>query len=150
MNPTALPPSHVVRETIVSILVNAALSGVVYFAFFHDSARIPIWGIGNFLFDFAPQSLMIGLMGSLVPGLLAAKSRRRDGLGTVPVIGIVWRAVGFALTAMVLGTSAAAAMLYLLGLASIAFAAGLAVKTGYGALLAASVTPVFLRTQIAR
>lgn len=59
------------RETLISIAINMPLTLVIFAAMFGFRVAPPLHGIGSFGFDFVPQSFMLALMGSLVPGLLA-------------------------------------------------------------------------------
>ena len=77
-----MPPGTLVRETAISMAINGVLSAVFYFAFFHGLAKVPVWGVGNYAFDFVPQSFMVALMGTLVPGLLTLKARAKLGLSS--------------------------------------------------------------------
>lgn len=126
----------VLRETLISMAINMAISAGFFLA---------VFGLGGTVssrllaLDCLPQSFMVGLMGALMPALMV---RRRlvqaPDPGRMPVIR---RAVGAALL-MLLSVGG--------GLAALAFAAapvltpgGLALgaKVSLGGLMAAIVTP---------
>lgn len=128
----------VVRETIVSIVINAVISAGFFFAVFGLGAPIALADFGR---DFLPQAFMISLMGSLVPGLLM---RRHSGAPAGP---IVRRALLLAVAGLVLAGGAAFAVCAALG-GAIAAVPALAVKVVYGMVLAAVVTPVAVRAAL--
>lgn len=141
----ALSNAALVRETAISVLINCVMTAAFYFLVFHGVEPVPIWGLGNFAFDFAPQTFMIALMGTLVPGLIAAHAMKPDGPTRTQ---IARRAFLFALIAVAVGILASSALLWVSGLDLMPFRAGMIIKLVYGASLAAIVTPTFLRSQL--
>ncbi|QOV93645.1 hypothetical protein [Novosphingobium sp. ES2-1] len=79
------PAAYIRRETAVSIAVNVALSAAFFIAVFGTGRDVPVWSVGGYVFDFAPQGFMIGLMATLVPACWHARPGRRArcGLWTV-------------------------------------------------------------------
>lgn len=140
---------YIAAETRVSMAINAVLSAAVFVAVFGLAAPAPVWGMGGYVTDFGPQSFMIALMATLVPGAL---TRRRLRSGAVqPLAGtsrlpasLLLRALLLGLVAAVFGTALFAGILNLVGVAAIAPVSALIAKVAYGALLAAIVTPVGL------
>ena len=142
------PASHIARESLISVAINAALSLLFFLLVFGIGKTVPVQGIGNFAFDFLPQSLMIGLMAGLVPGMLARKAivsgRIAGAGGAVPSAGsIVRRSLVSAFLAMAVG-AAIGAMLLASGLEHVGFAAALVVKVIYGGTLGSIVTRLVL------
>lgn len=134
-------------EVRVSIAVNAALSLVFFLAVFGLPHAVPIGGIGNYAFDFVPQSVMIGLMSTLVPGAI---TRHRIGIGRIDGVGesvgaLVLRSLLMAIACAVGGGLLAVALEVLCGQATLAIGPAVAGKILYGAVLAAIVTPLGLR-----
>lgn len=138
------------RETAISVVINTVLSLAFFLAIFGMADRLTLWGVGQYVFDFVPQSFAIAGMSVLVPGLL---TRRRLAAGLVePLSGppprpaqLVPRALLFALLATAAGTGLAASLAGLSGAKTIAWSTALTIKLGYGAALAAIVTPIGMR-----
>ncbi len=129
----------VMRETLISMAINAAISAGFFFAVFGLGTPIVVRAFG---IDFLPQAFMIALMGSLVPGLLV---RRRSGAATGP---IVKRALIIAIAALVVAGGGAFTVCVALGEETIAPLPGLITKILFGALLAAGVTPIAVRAAL--
>lgn len=85
-------PDILLRETLISMVINGALSLIFFLIMFDVRAVVPLNLLGP---DFLPQSFMVSLMGSLVPGLLM---RKRYGGAARPVIR---RALLFALAGLI-------------------------------------------------
>lgn len=121
------------RETLISMAINAAITAAFFFALFGLGHPIAAEAYGR---DFLPQSFMVALMGTLIPGLLL---RRVHG-GRVGAI--VMRSVLLAAFALGLGVLI---FLALRNAAPIDAAWGLALKLGYSVGLSAIVTPIAVR-----
>lgn len=65
--------AYIRKETLVSMAINGVLSAVFFLLVFGTAQTVLVWGAGNWVFDFLPQSFMITLMGTLVPGALTAR-----------------------------------------------------------------------------
>lgn len=145
---------YIRRETAVSIAINAVMSALIFWLVFYGVDPIPTWGMGNWVFDFAPQSFMIGLMSNLVPGTLAAKAirdskiARHGSVGPMPA-NLVVRAVIIAVAAALLGTAAVAVAVFASGTEAVPAVAAFALKIAYGATLALLITPIGLRWTLA-
>lgn len=145
---------HIRRETLVSVIINSTLSLLFFLLVFGMRDPVPVWGIGQWVFDFVPQGFMIALMSTLVPGALAA---RKVKAGTVQTIdhnsrlprSLVPRALVLAVASAVVGTAIIALIAWLAGLQSIPHVAALLLKVCYGALLSIIVTPPALRAALA-
>lgn len=146
--------AYIRRETIASVIINALFSAGVFVLLFHGLELVPYWGIGNYVFDFAPQSFMIALMATLVPGAIAMKRQRS---GKLPPGGpanalpgnLVVRGVVLGLASAFCGLALAGALAWLSGAATIDAGQALVLKVVYGAVLAAVVTPPSLRRALA-
>lgn len=133
------------RETVISIAINMAISAIVFCLIFRIDQAAPIRGLRGFAFDFVPQSFMISLMGSLVPGLLtAAKTKARTRRE------VVLRAFAVAVIAALAIGGPIAAILYGLGLSEIDPMIAVALKVAFGCLLALLVTPSAVRHALRR
>ena len=68
----------IVRETILSALINAAISAFMAWLLFGGSKLIER---SDVLVDFVPQTFMVALMGSLVPAAIARRKVRQATAG---------------------------------------------------------------------
>lgn len=148
------PGAYIRRETTVSIVINTVLSLAFFLAAFGLVDPVPVWGIGAYAFDFVPQSFMIALMSTLVPGLLAARRLRAGAVGRLDApsrlpAALVPRAILVAVAAVVVGAGLAALALMALGRDSVPWMPGLVAKLVFGASLAAITTPLTLRAALA-
>ncbi|HQS96083.1 MAG: hypothetical protein B7X90_02140 [Novosphingobium sp. 17-62-19] len=147
--------AHIRRETIVSTIINAAISAGFFWFVFGEHDPVAVWGVGQWVFDYLPQSFMIALMSTLVPGALTAKKLRAgtltssDQLTRLPR-SLIIRALLLALTAAVLGSSSVGAIAWMLGVESLANSTAMTLKVAYGAGLAFVITPIGLRAALAR
>jgi hypothetical protein len=140
---------HIRRETLVSVIINVALSLLFFLLVFGWQNPVSVWGVGELAFDFLPQSFMIALMGTLVPGALTAAKLRKGSLerlpGTTRLPGnLVLRALLLAALSMIAGTALTALLLRASGVEQMAWSSALAIKLVYGGLLALLVTPIGL------
>jgi hypothetical protein len=124
----------IVRETLISVVINSAISVGVCLLLFGLDRPVPASALG---WDFLPQSFMIALMGTVVPALML---RRRLGAS---VARIVMCAVAMAIGALLPG-NVASVLTHMLVEASVPARNALLIKAGYGAALAAVVTPIAL------
>ncbi len=138
---------YVTVETLISMVINTALSVGFVFLVFHGHPRISASGVHGIVPDMAPQTFMVLLMSCLVPGLL---TRRRIAGGSLSwhkaatassPSAIVLRGAILAL----LGTAVAVAMCWavlppLLPMGA-SFGSLVVAKALYGMLLAAVATP---------
>lgn len=140
---------HIRRETLVSVIINVALSFLFFLLVFGWQQPVAVWGVGKLVFDFLPQSFMIALMGTLVPGALTAAKLRKGGVERLPgksrlPASLVLRALLLAALSMIAGTALVALLLRASGVEQMAWPAALALKLVYGGLLALLVTPIGL------
>lgn len=145
--------SYIRRETMVGIVVSLVLSPTVYLAGFYGQDPVQLWGAGNWLFDFLPQSFMIALMASLAPGAITLRRIARGSVMTVAGTsmlprGLVARSLVLAVLSAAIGSGFFAAICLGFGLETLAATPALLVKTIYGGLLAAVVTPLGLRATL--
>lgn len=149
--------AYIRRETLISMVINTALSFAFFCLVFGLGRRVPVWGIGAYVFDFGPQAFMIALMATLVPGALARNALRK-GL-VAPWTGgsrlprAVSRSLGLrALLMAVLSTLIAvcliAGILLGTGWTTLTPLFALVSKLVFGALLALVVTPPGLRAAL--
>lgn len=145
--------AYVRRETLASILINTVLSLAFFLLVFGTSATVPTRGLHSLAVDFIPQSFMIALMSTLVPGALTL---RRVRAGTLPrstrpsrlPAKLVPRALLVALLAVLLGAGITGAVVWFTAPDAIAWLPALLIKLAYGGLLAAITTPPGLRAAL--
>lgn len=147
--------AYIRKETKVSMVINGVLSAVFFLLVFGQEAIIPVWGVGNWVFDFLPQSFMITLMSTLVPGALTGK-RLKAGVvqsstqsSRLPR-SLLLRALLLAVLAAAIGTLLVAAIAGLTGIHSLEWLPALVVKVIYGIFLGALVTPIGLRAALSQ
>ena len=154
MNATVAASSYLARETLVSAAINAVISVGFFLLVFRGGDPILVWGIGNYAFDFVPQSFAIGLMATLVPGLQCRKAiveGRIAGSSAAPAAprAVVARSVRNAILAVLAGAGACVLVLWVTGADAIARNPAFLVKVLYGAVLGALVTRIALRRMVA-
>lgn len=118
------------REAVVSIVINVAITIGFFFAVFGLSAPIPGGAFGA---DFLPQAFFVALMGTLIPSLLI---RRGSGTAIAPVIV---RAFLLAIGSVIV--AGGGAWLAFSHVASVPAAPALGIKIAFAAILSAVVTP---------
>ena len=152
LKPPLAKSKYIGRETLVSALINGAISAGFFVLSFGGIDPILLAGFGNYAFDFIPQSLAIGIMATLVPGLLARKAAASGRIAgtTSDLAGVrlARRIAGNGILAILIGAALGAAML-LSGASTIASGTGLAIKVAYGMLLGAAATWLTLRKLLA-
>ncbi len=138
---------YILRETIISVIINTALSCIFFFLQFHSLTSICWTGHGGLVRDSLPQTFAISLMSVLVPTLI---TRRRAIRETLPMPAIPRRITPSNVFLRAVG---AAAMIAFCGFAAtyvvcghetsgISFRSALAFKCAYGAAIALIVTPL--------
>ena len=75
--------AYIRRETRISMAINAMLSLLIFLAVFGLRQPVKSWGVGQWVFDFLPQSFMIALMSVLIPGMLARQKLQKGALRPV-------------------------------------------------------------------
>ena len=150
MMPTA---AYIRRETLISMVINTALSLAFFCLVFGLGRRVPVWGVGGYVFDFGPQAFMIGLMATLVPGALARNALRK-GL-VAPWTGgsrlphaLLLRALAVAVASTLIAVGVSAGMLTIAGWTILSPPLALLAKLTFGAALALVVTPPGLRAAL--
>jgi hypothetical protein len=124
----------IARETMLSAIINGVLSLLFFLGVFGLSRPIAWTALAA---DGLPQSFMVALMGSLVPGLIVGARLGR------PKEPIVARALAFGFGVLLL--LGGGGWLLLHGLAgSVPAGTALGAKILYGAVLGALVTPAAL------
>ena len=158
MNAVAAPrpafpdAGYLYRETAISVAINAVLSLIFFLLVFGTPASVRVAGAGGYGMDFVPQSLMIALMASLVPGAITAAKLRRAGLAAAAEAraALLRRSLATALLGGGVGAAIGWLLALLLPVAAIPLVPALFAKILYGALLAAIVTPIGLRRALRR
>jgi len=146
--------AYIRRETMVSAVINAILSALFFWLVFRGVDPVPVWGMGNWVFDFVPQGFMIALMSTLVPGALTGRAIRSgriaaDGQANRLPGNLLARALLLAGAAAILGAGLVAAIMKLVGAEQLPPGTALLLKIVYGASLAILVTPPGLRRALA-
>jgi hypothetical protein len=134
---------YLAREAGVSAAVNGLISVGFFVGTFGRIDPIPVWGTGNYAFDFVPQSFAVAFMSVFVPGLLARKAigagKFADCVAPRPR-AIAVRSLATALVALLLGAGAMALLLWCAGWRDVPSGPAFAFKIVYGALLGAFIT----------
>lgn len=125
----------IVRETVISIVINGAISVGISMLVFGIDRPVSSAALG---WDFLPQSFMIALMGAMVPALLL---RKRLGMRSSQIF-LCSLAIAVAATS-VFGGIAALLTNSLIDVSLVADQA-LLLKLVYGAGLASIITPTAL------
>jgi len=147
---TPAQAAYLRRETLISAAINCALSVVFTFLAFGGQTRI---GWPALAWDALPQSFAIALMATLVPTMLTRKRLVAGTVASLPANGGK-RLHNAWLRALIvaIGTTAVAGLLHYLllplGPADWSFAAVLAYKSVYGALLGAAIGHVAVRSAL--
>ena len=146
--------AYIRREILGSAVINGAFSALAFTLVFGGLEQVPLWGVGNWVFDFLLQGFMVALMATLVPGFLA---KRKIKAGTLAADGppsrlpaaLFPRALVLAAISAVAGTSGIALLAFLSGANDLGASAALLIKIAFGAGLGAIVTPLGLRAELA-
>lgn len=144
---------HIAREAALSAAINGAISIGFFLAVFGGLSQVAVWGLGNYAFDFLPQSFAIGFMAALVPGLMCRKAFAAGRLAPVSAAvpapgGIIILALTSGMAAVILGAGLWVPILWAAGVDTIGSTAAFALKVLYGAALGALVTAVILRRML--
>lgn len=135
---------YIARETAISAVINAAISMGFFLAVFGLGDSSAIWGLGNYAFDFLPQSFAVAFFASVVPSLLARKAVLSGTFGSasdVPGLKtLLARSIILGMSIMVVGAGLCTGVLWLTGAETISLVPALSLKTAYGAALGALVT----------
>lgn len=147
--------AYIRKETLISMAINGVFSLTFFLIVFGQAATIPLWGVGNWVFDMLPQSFMITLMSTLVPGALTAKRLKAGALQPSSQTSrlprsLVLRALLLAISASLVGTALVAAIALVSSIEVLDWLPALILKVSYGVILAAVVTPIGLRSALAR
>lgn len=146
--------SHfILRESLLSAAINAAISIGFYLAVFGRTDPIPVWGIGNLAFDYLPQSFAVALMSALIPGLLTRLAQKRGKVGNpsgaIPSPGqVIAISLAWATGALVIAGGSSAAILWLTTAETMPALQVFIAKALYGALLGMFVTSRVLKRQL--
>lgn len=141
---------YIRTETIFSIIGSSVINILFFFLVFGASGPVTVWGMGNYVFDFVPQSFFTALICVLLPGLIT-RSRLSKGLFAplhnphISNIALVGRGLGYGFFALLTGGGAVATALHLWAVSHINWWPAFIAKILYGAVVAAITTTVGLR-----
>jgi len=148
MGMTKFQRRYVAIETVISMVINCAISWGMFMLLFGGRPQVPLRGLDGALIDFIPQTFMIALMSLLVPTFLTRRRVTRGRIGSIadsplplPANMFIRALLVAALATFFLG-GIAAALLLATTEGTISFGALLIVKCVYGALVALIVTPI--------
>jgi hypothetical protein len=146
--------AYIRRETLISVAINVALSLAFFLLVFGNANDVAVRGIGNYAFDFLPQSFMISLFSALVPGLITARKLKQGKVAPLELPSRLPRAL---LRRVVILTFSGAiaggvvmSLLLTTGLETLDGTTALAAKMVFGGFLAAVVTVAGLRAALAK
>ncbi|MGZ8347564.1 MAG: hypothetical protein ACXWUP_10695 [Allosphingosinicella sp.] len=139
--------AYLVRETAISVLINVAISAFMTWLLFGGAN---VAARGDVLVDFVPQTFIVALMGSLVPGAIARRQVRRGAIPRrhVPPSrprSLILRSLIAALAATLIFGALGTVLVLALFDESVPFAQLMMLKCGYGGLVALVVTPFAVR-----
>lgn len=159
-----LVPAHrrnLQTETLVSVVINTAISGGFAWGLFQGQAWIPLWGGKGIVVDLVPTVFMITLVLTIALTLITRGRLRQDKLprpawsrtdlgfiGRLPD-ALPLRAPALAAVMTIVLVPVSAALLLLTGVAGMKFATFLIFKLVYGAAFALVVTPIILLRALA-
>jgi hypothetical protein len=137
------------RQAAVSSIINAAISLGLFILVFRLNRLVPVWGAGNYAFDFLPQSFAVTFFSSFFPMLLTSKAMLAGDVAAskapptllANLTGSILKGVA---AAILLG-GAFALVLRFAGVELLGTYPALAVKVAYGAVLGAIVTRVSIK-----
>ena len=73
---------YIKRETFIGAIVNGILVSSVFCLMFGVRAPVPVWGMGQFAFDFVPQTFIMVIACSLVASMMAKSAKLKGKIGT--------------------------------------------------------------------
>lgn len=148
-------------ETAISVIANAAVSGLFAWGIFHGEATVPLWGANGIVVDLVPTVFMITLALTIA---LTLVTRGRIRRGKLPVpewsshdlgwIGrlpakVLYRAPVLALLMTLVLVPLSAVVLVAAGVGSMSFPVFFVFKLIYGAAFAVLITPVIILRALA-
>lgn len=142
-------------EILIGVVINAVLSIVFFAIVFGLRAPVAVGGVTGYAADFLPQSFMIGLMGTLVPGAITKARLGRgvivpaDHTSRLPV-SIALRSVLLALLGMLIGAVVGGVLALVAGGALFQVLPAVLAKCLYGGLLGGVITRIGLHAALAR
>ena len=145
--------AYIRRETAISIGINSVLSLSFFALLFHGLTDVELGRREGLIMDCLPQGFVIGLMSTLVPGLLTVRRLAAGRTGSDVQVRhfpgmLLVLALGVAIGAAAIGTVMVAAIAMAAEVVSVAFTAAAVLKVLYGGLLAAVVTPPVIRAAL--
>jgi hypothetical protein len=147
--------AYLLRETAVSVVINAALSLLVAWLVFGRSGAASVDDAQAFAVDFLPQALILSLMSSLVPGALTRHRVRQGQIAPLAPLArpvprnLLWRSVLLGVVAMLVAGGAALLLSLALWTGPLPLQTVYAIKTVFGVLLAVPVTLLAVRAALA-
>lgn len=140
---------YVLIETGLNVIVTIIITGIVFFIGFGTSNQLSVWGMGGYAFDFVPQAFLTALISILVPGVIMRKRIAKGALSPAAADlpyprPLILRGLIYGLLSVVVGSGGVALLLTAGHVNEIDWLAAFVVKAGFGALLAAIITPIGL------
>lgn len=146
---------YLIVETLVSVVVNGAISALFVVLAFAGRSEVDLWGPGNLAVDLLPQTFAVAFMSVLVPTILTRKRLRSGKLGRAEGVSSrlprnLWlRSLLLAVAATVLIAGTMIALLAALWSGPIAYGDLFLLKVLYGGVVALLVTPIALVATLA-
>lgn len=140
---------YILIETSINIIITIIITVIVFFIGFGATSKLPVWGMGGYAFDFVPQAFLTALISILVPGVIMRKRIARGVLSPAAVDlpyprPLILRGLLYGLLSVVVGSGGVALLLTVGHVNEIDWLAAFVAKAGFGALLAAIITPIGL------
>jgi ABC-type spermidine/putrescine transport system permease subunit I len=146
---------YLLVETLVNLVINAALSLFMAWVVFGRRELVEVAGPGGLALDFMPQTFMVTLMSTLVATLLTRKRVRENkiaSLATTPLRlprNIVGRSLLMAVVATLVLGGIALPLTTALVTEPMAMRSVFLLKMLYGALISVPITLLVLRVALA-
>jgi hypothetical protein len=140
---------YILIETGINVVVTIIITGIIFFIGFGNAKQLPVWGMGGYAFDFVPQSFLTALISILVPGAIMRKRIAKGALSPAAADlpyprPLILRGLIYGLLSVVVGSGGVALLLTVGRVNEIDWLAAFVAKAGFGALLAAIITPIGL------
>lgn len=146
---------YLVVETLVSVVINAAISALFVVLAFGGRSEVDLWGSGNLAMDMIPQTFAVAFFSALVPTALTRKRLRSGKVAPAENASTrlprnLWlRSLLLAVAATVLIAGAMILILSALWNGPMAYGDVFLLKVVYGGVVALLVTPIALVAALA-
>jgi len=140
--------NYIVKEMVISSIINALFSIAFCFLSFWTAQEISLGGTSALTIDFLPQAFFVGLFAALPSSLLTAKRLKEGNISPLQIKRLPLpkrlhvRIVLFALGSLLIFGGGAVLILSQLPTTTISFNIALVIKAVYGILITIVITPM--------